>query len=372
MRYTAYALTLICILLKQRYSFKTFVLLSAVMLIVTLSMLRSQDKTLFLYTFLLIAAMELNSEDLIKYIFVIQALVWAAALLSSLLGFVEDYYWVQGERIRHSLGFEYTTIAPVLYYYMILEYLFLKKGKLLFRKYILLMSVAVYFYYATRTRMIFGITVCTLTFFLFYTRFWGRGTIQGAIIKRIRLLVVAAPFIAFFVSLWAALSYNDSNEIWQFFNSLLSGRLSLSQKGFDAYGITLFGQPIDWIASNIQTLLHGYREIYNYVDCSYLQILYEHGILSLLLILTAYAALLKKALEWGKYYLVWIILLILIHAMVEPFLINLSINPFLLVLMAKWNRTSEVHSVQEVQRNIEKDKKEWQLPDMIKKDSQNV
>lgn len=85
--------------------------------------------------------------------------------------------------------------------------------------------------------------------------------------------------------------YNPQNTIYFQLNKLLSGRLALGQNAMSEYGISLFGKDIEWIGFNMEETLRG---TYNYVDCSYVKILLDHGILFLGIVLLAYAYMLKK------------------------------------------------------------------------------
>lgn len=331
MRYAAYAISLVCIFLKMKYRVKTICMIAFVAIVLCLSMFRSHDKTLFLYLFIFIAAMGVSGEFAIKCTLTVQAVIWLFVLICSFTGVIPDYYQIRGDDVRHYLGFTYTTTAPVLFYYMLLQYLFLKKGKLKFREYLVFMLISGFFYLATNTRFILAISVITLTFFLFYEKV----SSKGFLLKSMRTIIVLFPFIALAICIWAAASYDSTNAVWASVDTLLSGRIRLANEALHHYGIRMFGQEIDWVGWGIQSLLHGLRDTYNYVDSSYLQILYEYGLVTTVCIMAAYSCLLSRAIARKQYYLVWIVLFILFHAIAEPFLIDLGVNPLLLLLMTK-------------------------------------
>ena len=142
---------------------------------------------------------------------------------------------------------------------------------------------------------------------------------------------MVAPFIVAALSLWIAMMFNGNSLVWAKANSFLNGRLRLGHEGLDKYGITLFGQPIKWVGNGLQVLLHGYTGEYNYVDSSYLQILYQYGCLFLILVLFAFSAMIYMSVKMEKYYLTWILLIIVLYCITEPRLINLAYNPFILL-----------------------------------------
>ena len=327
MRYVAYLLAVEKVLLDRCFSSKIFLILFLVFSLIGISMLESRDKTLFLYLFFLTAALKFSSEKMIKCAFATRTVIWLFTLFCALTGIIEDYVRVEEARIRHFLGFDYVTLGFAHFLYLFLQFLFLKKGKLRLREYAVLMTINFLLYYWTKTRFPFVLTICILTFFLFYSRWFSR----GILLKKLKWVFVLSPFMMALISVWAAFSYNASNIWWSKLDLILSGRLYFSQQGLLTYGITLWGQPIKWQGSSLQTLWNGYETVYNYVDCSYLQILLNYGLVVLFLVLVFYALLIKKSIKEGEYYLTWIILFILLHSMTEPFLISMGYNPFILL-----------------------------------------
>lgn len=102
------------------------------------------------------------------------------------------------------------------------------------------------------------------------------------------------------------------------------------------YGVSLIGQDIEWVGFNISETLTG---TYNYVDCSYVKILLDHGILLLTVVLLAYGYILYQSVQKKEYYLTWIILIVLVFSITEPRLFDITFNPFFVLVMSGRKRT---------------------------------
>ena len=93
------------------------------------------------------------------------------------------------------------------------------------------------------------------------------------------------------------------------------------------YGLSLFGKNIEWVGFGVGA---DPTKVYNYVDCSYVQILLSYGIIILLIVIFAYFLIIKQAYVKKDYMFILIILSILILNITEPRLINIIYNPFII------------------------------------------
>lgn len=327
MRYMAYLLAVIKFIKVRIYPQSVIFILLLVMTVVTAGMFSSNEKAYFLFMFICCAAIGMNSRYLIACTFATQLIISLVVLTGVLTGVVEDYIWINRERLQHFLGFNYSNTLPGIYFFLLLQYLYLKKGKLTFKGYLPLMLLAFGLYQKTTSRLNFIMSACVLSFFLFYNKWFA----SGKIIKKHKKTIMCLPFLVAVLSMVVATIYNESVEIWRKLDSLLSNRLSLSHSGLLKYKITIFGQSINWIGNTIESLTDGYKGNYNYVDNAYIKMLLDNGILFSLLILLMYAILLKKSIERKEFYLTWVIIFILIHSVVEARLVNFGMNPFILL-----------------------------------------
>ena len=283
----------------------------------------NHNKVMLLYSLVVIAAINIESEILMKIYFVVQGILLAAIVLLSRMGYVLDYVHKGVDRIRHYLGFDYATTAPILFLFIIMEYIYIRKGKLTILEYAVGMGIVLYLYKLTDTNMAFLICVGTLTFFLIAQLFMEKGYITYTF----RYLLGTTPWLAAMLSIWAQWAYKAENPMWNKLNELFHQRLQLGYCAINNYGFRLFGQDITWIGSSYKADLTGY----NYVDCSYLQIALQQGLIFLVLVLAMYSYIILKMIAQKKYYGAWICVFISVFSMTEPRLVNVVFNPFVVL-----------------------------------------
>ena len=131
----------------------------------------------------------------------------------------------------------------------------------------------------------------------------------------------------FIISLGTLFLYRFGTEVGESLNTLVTGRLHLADKAWDEFGITILGQKILWVVEN-----QWMSEIeYNYVDSSFLNILFNYGVILILLIIAGYYLLGKKKLSNNIFYTLMIVILG-IHCIYDPQLLEISHNPSILFL----------------------------------------
>ena len=128
LRYIAYALSVVKIL-RDSYPLIWFWRIFLILSIIIFSIAGSKEKTYLVYMLIFLAAMGMSSQQLIKCSFTAQILVCAVILFCVSTKILDDYVWINGERIQHFLGFIYSNRLPGIYLFLLLQYIYLKKGK---------------------------------------------------------------------------------------------------------------------------------------------------------------------------------------------------------------------------------------------------
>lgn len=327
-RYVSYALCMVKFIYDAFYSRRYLVYLIIAMMIVTLSYFESLNKTMVLYLLLFLGVIEMHSEDVIRISFWTQSIMTFILVIGSQLGLVLDYIRIDSGRTRHFLGFSWTTTAPILFVFIILQYFYIRQGNISIVESAILTILSVFFYVMTNSRFAFLISMASIIFF-FALKTKIR---EGKFVVSMKRFFVALPELIAAFAIGLHWFYEATNTSYNRLNNLLSGRLALGKSAIDKYGVHLFGQKIEWIGFSISESLKGE---YNYVDCSYLQILLEYGLFFLCLVLVLYSVAIKHSIENGQYYLTWILVVVLIFSITEPRLFNLTFNPFILIVVTK-------------------------------------
>lgn len=313
-----------CIKKKNFFSIFPFIF------VLLVSMYKSSNKTLFLYSLVFLAANNISAKRIMKTTLVIQGTILLFTILFSQVGIIRDFLFVRNENLgiyRHSLGFSWTTSAPILFFYCILIYIYLKRNKISIITYVILEGINVWLYLETNSRMAFLLSSLTI-FFMMIQKLNKK---RWKWFSKMDKLFIFLPFIACGISFLSFKLFNSDNFCWAKADKLLSGRLTLGASAIKKYGFSLFGQNIEWIGYSVNKL----DSIgYNYVDNSYLQLGLTYGLLVLFAVLIIYSLVMYKAIRYKDYYLVCIVAIILLFSITEPRLMNLAFNPFPLLFFS--------------------------------------
>lgn len=336
MRYVSYAMCVVKLVQQRIYKRRRFLALAVTMIVCAVCATMCSEKLLIFSALFVFAAEGEDSDRILRIVLCCQSAVLAMAVFSCKVGLIPDFVRFSGGRDRFFLGFSWVTTAPILFLFMILEIVYLRRGRMRWTD-LLLAPVAVWLYWQTRTRMALLYSLLALAFFFVWSRLPALPALSERWRKWLKYLLVVLPWACALLSLVSALLYNGQG-LWNTADKLLSYRLSLAHEGLQNYGITLLGQPIRWIGNSLSETLTG---IYNYVDNSYLQILLNNGVVFLVLILSAYSMILWTAVENKNQTLIFIVMLILAFSLTEPRLVNLFYNPFLLLVVSERIRKSQ-------------------------------
>lgn len=326
-RYIAYML---CIWVCIYKHIKNVVLVCILLLVagLALSMVGSTNKTMFLYFLVIIGAYGINSTTIIKVSLFWQLVVVFGTVLLSQTGLIEDYLFGDYIRLRHGLGFNWATVAPIIFFYCMLQYIYLRREKVRLYEYIIMEVINYILFKLTDSRMAFYFSTLFLAFF-FFANLVKRTPLKVKIGKW-KYGLCALPAVAAVGSVLLHAFYDEHNGLYSTLNVLLSKRLELGFAAIRDHGITWLGQKIEWIGFSSKPLAGEY----NYVDCSYLQLLIEYGILFLLIVIVIYTILIYRAVKAQDNYLLVILCIVLVFSITEPRLMNFAYNPFPVLVMS--------------------------------------
>ena len=319
MRYACYAAAILLILWEGFYE-RQFWIFAAAAVVTLLSVLGSDNMTFLFYFLLLLAGKDANKRQILKLFLCIQGSIIALCVLFSSIGILPDYLYDPTTRVRHFLGFKWTALGPIMFFFWMMVYIWLRGKKMRLAEYLILEGINAWFFYMTDARMSFYLSSAMLVY-VFLMRFYWQNREDR--IRKNRIFVLA-PAVCCIFSVAIHLCYNEENETWAALNDFLSSRLYWGQSAAKEYGISLFGNSVEWIGYGIQES----TGTYNYVDCGYMQILIENGILFLILVVILYTYMMYKAIETRDFYLQTVLLFTLVLCITEPRLMNLAYNPF--------------------------------------------
>lgn len=326
LRYLAYSLFLFKIIYYDKYKFFDILKVFFIIAILLLNFAKIGNQTFLFYLFVILATKTVTPNRIISaFVNTVVVLVFFIVVFSQ-LGIVQDVVGDKLHRARHYLGFSWTTTAPILFLFAVWGIIYLRKGYLSIIASIAILLVSSFFYVMTNTRFAYLISIVTIIMFLVLYNY----SFCKRFVRNNKYLFILFPEICALISLILFVLYDENNKWWYLANQLLSGRLYLGKSALNTYGIHALGNKITWIGFELDGSING---VYNYVDCSYLSILLQYGVVILFLILAGYSFLMYYAIKNKRFYLTWLLVLVLLFSIIEPRLFNFSFNPFFLILL---------------------------------------
>lgn len=327
-------------IIEEKYDLKTLFFVILLTTFQCILYFKTENLSLLILWIFILAAKGIEFDKIIEYSFYVNTFLMLFVAASSLFGIVENRIYLRDDGdYRYSLGYQYTTNIANLYMHMIIMYVYWKKKKISIISIIALMVVNVAIYTLTDTRNAFGIGCFILigAVILKYSDYFSRTH------KWISYIYIGSVPLFALASVCATALYNENKSWLSFMNSFFNGRLELGKKGIEQYGISLFGNNIEWIGGGV--IYEIKQKAYNYVDSSYVQILLEFGIVALIVACIYFVSLNVKAVKNKDVWFGLAVFLIALHSILDPQLIWLDFNPFLLYGLSKArNREKDTNS----------------------------
>lgn len=338
LQYTEYvsaALALLVILFNfilRVYHWKVVVAYGFFAAAIAVSAYFSANRTLILVFLILGAAYGQSGKRIITISALITAAFIFVVVLCSQIGMTQNVTWHRATpdgqitKVRESLGFIYASTGASLFFGFILQYIFLRKERCRFWELLILELINGFFFFKTDARLPFYFGTAVLVFFLiqsFFKNHW-RFT------RHLKGLLIAAPGLIAAVTVASYYLFDPASPFWNKINTFLTLRYTYGTNALAEYGVKLFGQPILWI---------GYGSgketgVYNYVDCSYMQILIQYGIILLVAVIVLYTVAMVRSVKKSDYWSVCLLGIVCIYSITEPYLLNIAVVPIPLLAAA--------------------------------------
>ena len=326
-RFAAYGLVcakIILDFLDKGYSAKELGVIVGVGTLFLISAYVTKDKNLLIYWVFIVAAHDVDFQDIIKWSLWVHIGALIFVIGSCYAGILENriYGLMYGIRIRDSLGFQYTTTSSNFFFYMMLMWVYWRKSKITWLEVAVLIAGNLYLFSKTDTKNAFALGMLAIigTVVLKYIPYLK----EYKKIYSVLAVGIIPALSAGIISI--SIKYDQAIQWMYKFNELISGRLDLGKNGYLSYGLRLFGQKIEWIGGE-----PGEGIVYNFVDSSYMQMLLNFGPIILGLILAGLILIgIFIAVRKDTYFLL-VFVLFAVHSTFDPQLVWIGYNSFLLV-----------------------------------------
>ena len=310
-------------LYKMRVSYKYLILSILLLLSGVLVYFQTNRLNFLVYSMLLVLLVNVDMKVVLRNYVVVAGILVFGVFLLSLVGIVPNLQYNRAGVIRNSFGFIYPTDFASHCFYLFLAISYLLKDKFIWTRSLfgVLLSAFIIKYCDARLNAL-SILLATVIFIYFY---YSKE-------KKLKIFALFPYSAVIFASIVTYLSYKFSwsNPFLVTVNKLITGRLALGRNAFDTFGVHLFGtRNVQFIGSGGKTeSVIGY----NYVDSSYVQMLFTYGIVPVVLLIIIYVVASRKQYKDGQYLLVAILSLITFNCMIEAFWFVPTYNIFMFLL----------------------------------------
>ena len=308
---------------KMRVSYKYLIFSILLLLSGFLVYFQTNRLNFLVYSMLLVLLVNVDMKVVLRNYVIVAGILVVGVFLLSLVGMVPNLQYNRAGVIRNSFGFIYPTDFASHCFYLFIAISYLLKDKLIWSRTLFgfLLSAFIIKYCDARLNAL-SILLATVIFIYFY---YSKG-------KKLKIFALLPYSVVVFSSVVTYLSYKFSwsDPFLVSINKLITGRLSLGRNAFDTFEVHLFGtRNVQFVGSGGKTeSVIGY----NYVDSSYVQMLFTYGIVPVVLLIIIYVVASRKQYKDGQYLLVAILSLIALNCMIEAFWFVPTYNIFMFLL----------------------------------------
>lgn len=271
-----------------------------------------------------ISARDVDFEKILKTFIVTILTLFAITIGGNKLGTVGSILSAQNGRFRNSMGFSYVSFPSQFAFFLTAAYLVWRKRQISYIELLILLGLDIYIYKNALTTSPFVLSLFLLGYVL-VTKVINKDIVVRFSLTRFlaSLTFIIAPMI-----LWW-LCFKASIGLFMMVDKFVNNRLRLSVAGIQNFGVSLFGQKVQFITLDS---VGRFSANYNYIDSSYFQNLVVNGLIftGIVLLLFTYAT--YKSVYYRNDILTVVLVALSIHAMFDPQLIVLWYSPFGMLL----------------------------------------
>ena len=292
------------------------------------------DDDLLLAAVLIVGSYGIDFKKILKIYLLESVIITLISTISSLVGIIPNITYHKEGITRYALGSIWCTDYSAKFFFMLLICLYLYSKKMKWFHWIGLLALSSVVFAVTFGRLDFICMILALAAFFLHELLEKKD--DSAKLKAIwkntlkKLSPVFTPAAAALMTL-LTVAYSSSNSILQKINLTLSRRLDLGKSAFSDIGISAIGQDVKWVGMG-GTMTNKAPEGYNFVDCSYLNILFTFGILTILILIAAHSYMAYKNRKDLRFVLA--IALISLNCIVAHHFIEVAYNPFWAAMFA--------------------------------------
>ena len=315
-------------LVLTKYTVKEIVVMAAIALYAVFIYLKTGYITFTITVVTLLGAKNIDVYDLMKKVLFVRLICMTVLISASTAGivgnFVKDQY---DDGLTYSFGFQNPNdfMVNVFVNVALIFYLNYKKLNVLYFLLSVYAFYAVYCVTKSMTGMMLGVFL--LVVFLFLKIFDRLGNVGNKIKQIISAAVVPTSLWCFIGTFIVSAVFDVNNRFMFTLDQLVSGRLKIQHQYWLNYGFSLLGKDISRGAARWD----GVQINNGFLDSNYWCSFYKYGFVSVMIFIVFLIAASWYFHKKKDYNVVIIINTLCIYGLMEDFLINSIVNPFLLL-----------------------------------------
>lgn len=359
LRYISYGIIAVKLIYDSIYTEIEIMKILLIFILLGLVSINIDSNVLFCSFFFIIAARNIDMRKLLLGAFWIQLFLTIMIAVASRIGLVSDWMYNIEGRNRHSLGYVYPSYIASIFFYMVLAYMYIRKEKLHLLETIMIGVLNCIIFVLTDSKTSFVLSFLAIVVF-FVLKYYKKELKNNLISK---LLYSYSVFGIAIISIVTCIVYNDENNFLVKINSFINNRLIMGHNALVEHGVTLFGEKIRWIGfGGLGYTTSALKEEYNFVDCSYVKVLLDYGIIFFVIMLSGYALVSYRAIKEKDRFLCTCILFMCIYSIIEPRIIEFGFNPFVLSLCVLFRK----NTTDTIEENITEMKSDFPIPKFVR------
>lgn len=308
------------------YSKKTMNTVGFVLVVIAINIFFTKHyRTMLRYLVLILGSYGIDLKKVLTNYLIIEFFVLFFALLLCFFGIIPNYLYYKAGVPRYSLGFGWPTYPALLFFTVTCLYLYLGGKKIKFYHYLILLLINVLIFLLTNTRFEFLCSVVAIIFSLLY-KYNNSKKLNSLLINIAKFIL---PFFTI-ISLILAYVYTPTNTFLYKINDISSNRLLFMSNAIKDNGISIVGKNVDWNGQSERQFDKSLTQ--NVVDNGYINVIINYGLLFLLGLEYLYYKLIIIS-KKENVLLSYMIIILAIHTFVNPQLLQIVYNPFLLLLV---------------------------------------
>ncbi len=322
---------LLCFRFLYIKKFTFFYILTSILLLATSSVvfMSTGGTNFLLYSLLILLLYDADIDVILKTYVIVSGAIVLGVFVLSILGVIPNLQFAQVRSsvlvIRNSFGFIYPTDFASHCFYLFIAWGYILRKRLIVLRTLVGLSLSFFIIKFCDARLnALSVLLATVIFILMYVTKERKFKIYG-------ILPYSAAIFSF-IMFYLTYFFTWSSPLFVSLNNLFSMRLFLGKNAIDTYDIHLFGTTGVKFIGYGGTTESVYS--YNYVDSSYIQMLFYYGLIPVVLLVLIYVFASKKVYKQKKFLFLALLSLITINCMIEAFWIRPGYNIFMFTIFA--------------------------------------